>query len=310
MNTLSKVYAEKVDAIILKIQQEFELFKECSYDCDFIIQEEKNYILSCEKLIVHYLKKIRHKILSGHMKPWRTSGDVKISIFSGTCDYPTMAHLLLMLDNLADESITSDFLVVFLETDENNKPNKYNNFDTRERLIKILIEPFGELIRYFNYGKDLKYFDVVCKLMNQDYPEAKKWVQIVGSDVFNKYNHVFASETKYWKENFCNKGVGNNEFEFTYCIYNRGETSCYITQEDLEIFSEDNKICTLLRASALDKHLSEFTKSKNQYLSATSFKKSLLRVAYPSIVNVLYAGYQLTPKRYQSKQDEKSFTNS
>lgn len=303
MSTLPNVYAKKVDTIILKIQQDFELFKECSYDSDFIIQEDKDYILSCEELIIHYLKKIRHKIKNGQMKPWRASGDVKISIFSGTCDYPTMAHLLLMLDNLADENIPSDFLVVFLETDENNKPNKNNNFDTRERLVKILIEPFGELIRYFNYGKDLKYFDVVCKLMKEDYPEANKWMQIVGSDVFKKYNYVFASEIKCWKENFCNNGVKNNDFEFTYCIYNRGEKRFFITKEELEYFSENYKIPTLLRSSTLDKHLAKLTKNKNLYLSATSFKKSMLRVAYPSIINILYAGYQLTPKRYQTKQE-------
>jgi nicotinic acid mononucleotide adenylyltransferase len=296
MKTLPDIYALKIDAIILKVQQEFTLFEEYSYNENFILQEEKDYILSCEKLIIYYLKRIKNKILTGQMKPWMTSGDVKISIFSGTCDYPTMAHLLLMLDNLADKNISSDFLIIFLETDENNKPDKSNNFDTRERLVKILTEPFGELIRYVNYGKDLKYFEVICKLMNKDYPLASEWTQIIGSDVFKKFKTKFVSEVNYWKEIFHNKQLSTKDLQFNYCLYNRGEKSSFITTENLRDYSEKYNVSVLLKTSPLDRYLYKFTKNKNVFLSATTFKKSLLRVAYPSIINVLYAGYQLVSK--------------
>lgn len=303
MKSLAGTYALKIDTTILNIQQEFKVFEECAYSEDFMLAEEKDYILSCEKLIVNYLKKIKSKILAGQMKPWKISGDVKISIFSGTCDYPTMAHLLLMLDNLADPNVNSDFLLIILETDKNNKPGKYNNFDTRERFVKILTEPFGELIRYFNYGKDLKYFDVVCKLMEQDYPETYEWTQIIGSDVFKKHSNDFASEVNYWKNSLNKQGRANKPLQFNYCVYNRGEKSSFIAEKEINDYSTKHKLAVTLNTSPLDKHLYKITKSKNIFLSATAFKKSLLRVAYPSIINTLYAGYQLSSKQQKQQQN-------
>jgi hypothetical protein len=299
METLPDIYASKINSIMLKTHEDFKSFNEYRYDEDFILQVEKDYILSCEKLILYYLKQIKKKILTGQMKPWKTCGDAKISVFSGTYDYPTMAHLLLMLDHLADSNTASDFLIIFLEPDKNNKPDKNNNFDTRERLIKTLIEPYGDLIRYFNYGRDLKYFDVICKLMNSRFPEVYRWTQIIGSDVFNKHKAGFSSQVEYWKDNFGKKRMTNNPFSFDYCVYNRGEKAGFITNDKLIDYSRKYKVSVKLKTSPLDRYLYEYTKNKNVFLSATAFKKSLLRIAYPSIINILYAGYQLLPK-YQT----------
>ncbi len=289
-------YIKKIDSVIIQIQKEFISFSNKSYSEDFLSGEEKEYILSCESLIISYLKKIQLKIEAGCMSPWKKSGDVRVSIFSGTCDYPTMAHLLLMLDNLADSEVSSDFLVLFLEPDFNNKLNKINDFDVRERLMKILTEPFCDLIRYLNYGRDKNYCEVISELIQNDYPEASQWNQIMGYDVFRKFKNKLRKDIESWNE-ILNRSISSNKnLKFDYYIYNRGEKSLFIDKEELDRFISESKINVFIRTSPTDNLFQKKATKISDFSSATALKNARFRVSYPSIMNVLYAGFQLKLK--------------
>ena len=294
------IYKEKVRKIRNEVREHFKELRETDFDEAFITREEIGKILSYETEILDLLEVIYRKITDGKMRPWlkdaEKSKGARIAVATGSYDYPTIAHFLMLLRTFTIREFNVDFLIVGLEPDSNPKEHRLLPYRYREQQLLQLIEPLKDLISYNEDGRYKGFREFAGNLMSK-YTESGGWLQVLGSDSWLRFKGEFTENVRTWNDIYLKKESIGNTLNYNLLIYNRPGDESWVGVDEIEVFSRETNIPVVLDPM-------------KEGISSSDVRRGCSVMVYPSLLGNLYVGFQLGRVRQKFRSEQSTDKNS